>query len=61
MAVRCSSYGRLLAHVYRSGTQREAHDLIIAATALTSRRIILTNDRNARFSELPNVECLVTL
>jgi predicted nucleic acid-binding protein len=42
MAVRCSSYGRLLAHVYRSGTQREAHDLIIAATALTSRRIILT-------------------
>jgi tRNA(fMet)-specific endonuclease VapC len=53
------AHGRLLAHVYRSGTQREAHDLIIAATALTSRRIILTNDRNARFSELPDVECLV--
>jgi tRNA(fMet)-specific endonuclease VapC len=53
------AHGRLLAHVHRSGHQRGAHDLIIAATAVTSRRIILTSDRNAHFYELPDVECLL--
>jgi tRNA(fMet)-specific endonuclease VapC len=53
------AHGRLLAHVHRSGTQRGAHDLIIAATAVATRRIILTTDRNARFDALPGVECLV--
>jgi tRNA(fMet)-specific endonuclease VapC len=54
------AHGRLLAHVHRSGKQRgSAHDLIIAATALTSRRTILTHDRNAHFDELPDVECLL--
>ena len=53
------AHGRLLAHVHRSGTQREAHDLIIAATAAATRRVILTTDRNAHFDELPGVECLV--
>ena len=53
------AHGRLLAHVHRSGKQRGAHDLIIAATALTSRRTILTHDRNAHFDELPDVECML--
>ena len=53
------AHGRLLAHVHRSGTQRGAHDLIIAATAAATRRIVLTTDRNARFDELPGIECLV--
>ena len=53
------AHGRLLAHVHRSGKQRGAHDLIIAATAVTSRRIILTSDRNAHFDDLPDVECLL--
>jgi tRNA(fMet)-specific endonuclease VapC len=53
------AHGRLLAHVHRSGKQRGAHDLIIAATALTSRRTILTHDRNAHFDELPDVECVL--
>ena len=53
------AHGRLLAHVHRSGSQRGAHDLIIAATAAATRRVILTTDRNARFDELPGVECLV--
>lgn len=53
------AHGRLLSHVHRSGTRRGAHDLIIAATAVATRRIILTTDRNARFNELPAVECLV--
>jgi tRNA(fMet)-specific endonuclease VapC len=52
-------HGRLLAYVHRSGKQRGAHDLIIAATAVASRRIILTSDRNAHFENLPDVECLV--
>lgn len=53
------AHGRLLAQVHRSGTQRGAHDLIIAATAAATRRIVLTTDRNAHFDGLPGVECLV--
>ena len=53
------AHGRLLAHIHRTGAQRGAHDLIIAATAVATRRIILTTDRNARFDALPGVECLV--
>lgn len=51
-------HGRLLAAVHRQGTQRGAHDLIIAATAVAARRTILTSDRRARFGDLPDVECL---
>ena len=50
------AHGQLLAHV---GAQRGAHDLIIAATAVATRRSILTTDGNARFEELPGVECIV--
>ena len=53
------AHSRLLAQVYRSGTQRGAHDLIIAATAVATRRVILTTDRHPRFDKLPGVECLV--
>ncbi len=52
-------HGRLLAHVLRGGTARGAHDLLIAATALATRRTILTSDRSARFEDLPGVNCLV--
>ena len=52
-------HGRLLAHVHRTGTQHGAHDLIIAATAAATRRMVLTTDRDAHFDELPGVECLV--
>lgn len=51
-------HGRLLAAVHREGTQRGAHDLIIAATAAATRRTIVTADRSARFGDLPGVECL---
>ena len=34
----------LLAHVHRSGTKRGAHDLVIAATAVATKRTILTTD-----------------
>lgn len=53
------AHGLLLAHVHRSGAQRGAHDLIIAATAVAIGRTILTSDRNARFVDLPKVHCIV--
>lgn len=53
------AHGHLLAHVSRTGTKRGAHDLIIAATAVATKRTVLTTDRAARFHELPGVECIV--
>lgn len=53
------AHSRLLAHVHRTGQKRGAHDLIIAATALVTERIVLTTDRSARFDELPGVTCIV--
>jgi tRNA(fMet)-specific endonuclease VapC len=48
-------HARLIAHVRRAGTPRSAHDLIIAAHALQSDRIVLTFDAKARFGGLPGV------
>jgi tRNA(fMet)-specific endonuclease VapC len=45
----------LLAHTHRQGHKRGAHDLIIAATARATRRVIVTTDDRARFGELPDV------
>lgn len=53
------AHGRLLAHVSRDGRRRGAHDLIIAATAVATKRVVLTTDRTARFGDLPGVECIV--
>lgn len=57
--VTAEAHGRLLAHVHRSGTKRGAHDLLIAATAVATKRTVLTTDRRARFHDLPGVDCLV--
>jgi predicted nucleic acid-binding protein len=51
-------HGRLLAHVRRSGTPRGAHDLIIAAHAAETGRIVLTRDARARFADLPGVSAV---
>ena len=48
-------HARLIAHVRRSGTSRGAHDLIIAAHASETGRIILSQDSAARFGDLPSV------
>ena len=48
-------HGRLLAHVRRSGSPRRAHDLIIAAHAAETGRMILSRDSKARFGDLPGV------
>lgn len=53
------AHGRLLAHVSRDGRRRGAHDLIIAATAVATKRIVLTTDRAAHYGDLPGVECIV--
>ena len=53
------AHGRLLAHVHRTGSRRGAHDLLIAATAVATGRIVLTTDQSARFGDLPGVECIV--
>lgn len=52
-------HGRLLAHVHRSGSKRGAHDLMIAATAVATKRTVLTTDRGANFHALPGVDCIV--
>jgi len=52
-------HGQLLAHVHRSGTKRGAHDLIIAATASATKRIVVTTGRGANFQDLPGVDCIV--
>lgn len=48
-------HAELLAHVRRSGRPRGAHDLIIAATARATGRVVVTSDR-AAFDDLPGVE-----
>jgi tRNA(fMet)-specific endonuclease VapC len=52
------AHGRLLAHTRQQGKQRGAHDLIIAATAVATDRILVTGDLAARFDSLPGVRVL---
>jgi len=49
-------HAALLAYTARQGQRRGAHDLIVAATARATGRIIVTTDRHARFGELPGVD-----
>lgn len=49
------AHAELLAAVRRSGMPRGAHDLVIAATALGSERILVTMDK-AGFRDLPGVD-----
>ncbi len=51
-------HGRLLAHVRRSGTPRGAHDMIIAAHAAQTGRMILSRDAKVRFGDLPGVTAI---
>lgn len=51
-------HAKLIAHVRRSGVPRSAHDLIIAAHALQTERIVLSFDAKARFGDLPGVSAV---
>jgi tRNA(fMet)-specific endonuclease VapC len=53
--ITAACHARLIAHCRRAGAPRGAHDLIIAAHALQTERIVLTFDANARFADLPGV------
>ena len=53
--VTAAHHGRLLAHVRKSGTPRGAHDLIIAAHAAETGRLVLSRDAKARFGDLPGI------
>jgi predicted nucleic acid-binding protein len=57
-AATAAHHARLLAHVRKSGSRRGAHDLIIAAHAAETGRLLLTRDAKARFSELPGITAL---
>lgn len=48
-------HASLIAHARRTGRPRGAHDLIIAAHALETGRLVLSRDARARFGELPGV------
>lgn len=52
-------HAALLAHVRRTGSRRGPHDLVIAATARATNRVVLTTDERARFGELPEVAARV--
>jgi tRNA(fMet)-specific endonuclease VapC len=52
-------HAKLIAHARRTGTPRGAHDLIIAAHALQTDRIVLAFDAKARFGDLPGVSATV--
>jgi tRNA(fMet)-specific endonuclease VapC len=49
------AHADLLAHVRTTGRPRGAHDLLIAATARTTRRIVVSADAQA-FADLPGVQ-----
>jgi len=48
-------HAKLIAHVRRAGIPRGAHDLIIAAHAVQTERIVLAFDARARFGGLPGM------
>lgn len=48
------AHATLLAHTRRSGRPRGAHDLLIAATALACRRVVVSADPTG-FTDLPDV------
>ncbi|MFF0864549.1 PIN domain-containing protein [Nonomuraea sp. NPDC003560] len=52
-------HGRLMAHVRREGKKRGAYDLLIAATAAATARVVVTMDASAAFDELPGVRAVV--
>lgn len=60
-AIVAEYHAELLAHTRRIGRPRGVHDLIIAATARATGRILVTTDEQARFGELPDVQVRVVV
>lgn len=53
--VTAQHHAGLIAHARRSGRARGAYDLIIAAHAAETGRILISRDARARYGELPGV------
>lgn len=53
--VTAAHHARLIADACRSGRARGAHDLIVAAHAAQTGRVVISRDALARFSDLPGV------
>src|SRR5260370_41545543 len=51
-------HARLLAHGRTSGRPRGAHDLIIAAHAAETGRLVASRDAKARFGDLPGITAI---
>jgi len=51
-------HARLIAHAHRAGRARGAHDLVIAAHAAQTGRVLVSTDAAARFGDLPGVTAL---
>lgn len=51
-------HARLIAHTRKQGKPRGAHDLIIAAHALETDRIIVSRDAAAKFGDLPGITAI---
>jgi tRNA(fMet)-specific endonuclease VapC len=49
-------HAKLIAHTRRSGRKRSQHDLILAAHAAETGRVLLSRDAAARFGDLPGVQ-----
>jgi len=47
---------KLLAWTHRHGSPRGDHDLIVAATTIATDRLLLTQDKRARYHELPGLK-----
>jgi tRNA(fMet)-specific endonuclease VapC len=52
-------HARLAVEAMSKGRPRSAYDMMIAATAATTNRVLLTTDANAGFSELSGVRAEV--
>jgi len=50
---------KLLAWTYQHGCPRGQHDLIIAATSIATDRVLLAQDKRARFEELPGLSAVL--
>jgi tRNA(fMet)-specific endonuclease VapC len=57
-ATTAAHHARLLAHVRTSARPRGAHDLIIAAHAAETGRLVASRDAKARFGDLPGITAI---
>ncbi|WP_026930246.1 PIN domain-containing protein [Glycomyces tenuis] len=53
------AHAKLRVHAKRAGRPRGTFDLIIAATALATGRVLATTDKAAGFDDLPGLDCIV--